>query len=161
MFHNYAPGSSCCDMSHLYHSPIHTVLYCIYASRLAVFSSYHQEAHFHFSAFSCFVTVVFPLEKEAYPEHSDVLWCHIKLAFLLTFYVFGSCIRTLSAILVSHFFPHPIVLHRNDRTTPLLSTKEREKHTLANQNLYINEEKQNKQKQTPTATSFSHKFRRT
>ena len=45
-----------------------------------------------FSPFNCCLIVVLSLVKGAYPEHLHVLYCHIKLAFFLTFYLFGSCI---------------------------------------------------------------------
>ena len=50
--------------------------------------------HFHFLLFNCCVTVVLLLEKGAYYKkikNQYVLYCHIKLTFLLTVYVFGSC----------------------------------------------------------------------
>ena len=39
----------------------------------------------------------------AYPENLHVLYCHVKLAFFVTCYVFGSCFRMLAVILVSDF----------------------------------------------------------
>jgi len=44
----------------------------------------------------CFVAA---LEKGGSPENVHVLYCHIKLAFPLTFHVFGSCFRMLSDFL--------------------------------------------------------------
>ena len=43
-----------------------------------------------FSSFNYCLTVVLSLEKGAYPADPHVLYCHIKLAFFLTFYTFGS-----------------------------------------------------------------------
>ena len=46
-------------------------------------------------------TVVLLLENGAYPENVCILYCQIKLAVFLTFYVFGSCFRML-ALCSSH-----------------------------------------------------------
>ena len=43
------------------------------------------------------------LEKEFTPKIRNVLYCHIKLAFLLTVYVLGPGFRTLAVIRVSVF----------------------------------------------------------
>ena len=46
------------------------------------------------------LAVVLLLGKGAYPQNSHVLFCHIKLAFRLTFYLFGSSFRLLADTLV-------------------------------------------------------------
>ena len=43
------------------------------------------------------------LEKGLPPKKMHVLCCHVNLAFILTFHVFGSCFRKLVVILVSGF----------------------------------------------------------
>ena len=43
------------------------------------------------------------LSLENYPQNLHVLYCHKKLTFLLTLYVFGSCLRMLAVILVSDY----------------------------------------------------------
>ena len=51
------------------------------------------------------------LSLENYPQNLHVLYCHKKLTFLLTLYVFGSCLRMLAVILVSDYiFSPPSVL---------------------------------------------------
>ena len=57
----------------------------------------------HMFSLYCLI-VLLSLEKGAYPENSHMFCVVIKLAFLLTFGVFGSCFRTLADILVLEVF---------------------------------------------------------
>ena len=63
-------------------------------------SQKHMSMLISFSPFHCCSNVVLRLEKGGYPEHSHAVFCHNKYSFE-PFMCFGSCFRTLAAILVS------------------------------------------------------------
>ena len=65
----------------------------------------NQISTFHSLPFNSLFNRCFVASK-TYPENSQfyVLYCHIKLEFLLTVYVIGSCLRTLAVILAPFVF---------------------------------------------------------
>ena len=80
--------------------------------------------------FHCLI-VVYPSFchlKRALSLKIHILYCNIKLAFLLTFHVFGSCFRMLTVIFVSDFFLYfffmnQIIMEICKATTPWLKVK--------------------------------------